>query len=86
MISISANHSIAGQLYTDWRLPTKHELNLLYLQKDVVGVSIVPAAANFYWSSTAYTYQNSWGQYFDTGIQSEVPPVYGYYVRAIRSF
>ena len=29
-ISTIANHSVAGQKFTDWRLPTRNELDLLY--------------------------------------------------------
>jgi hypothetical protein len=44
----SDNHSAEGKSFTDWRLPTKRELNLLYLQKSVEG----SFATDGYWCST----------------------------------
>ena len=32
-ISNQANHSTNGKKFTDWRLPTKHELNLMYIAR-----------------------------------------------------
>ncbi|MDD5461657.1 MAG: hypothetical protein PHG00_08495 [Methylococcales bacterium] len=40
-----------GVTYGDWYLPSKYELNLLYLQKDVVG----GFQNNLYWGSRDYT-------------------------------
>jgi len=37
IISDPTNHSAAGKSFNDWRLPKIEELNLLYLQKSVVG-------------------------------------------------
>jgi hypothetical protein len=42
---ICANYQ--GGNYGDWYLPSKYELNLLYMQKDVVGGFVHP----YYWSS-----------------------------------
>ena len=49
--------------YGDWYLPSKHELNLLYLQKTVVG----GFENNYYWSSTEYFADRPWYQYFYYG-------------------
>jgi hypothetical protein len=78
IISLNSTHSTAGQRYTDWRLPTKNELDLLYLKKAVVGVF---AKAN-YWSST----ENTWAQHFDTGVQGSYYKSDPFYVRAVRAF
>ena len=92
-ISLSSNHSIDGQNYTDWRLPTKDELNLLYLQKAEVGNFMLNT--HFYWSSSeGLTPQNdnySWGQFFTNGNQQYYDNIYGVKVgeqsvRAVRSF
>jgi hypothetical protein len=67
-----------------WRLPTKHELNLLHQQKDVVGGFV----AIEYWSSTELNAESAWYQYFPPySGQSDSPKQGGYYsVRAVRNF
>jgi hypothetical protein len=87
IISTSSNHSTAGKLFTDWRLPTKNELNLLYSQKLVVG----SFSSNGYWSSsedgrTSQGYEIGWLQVFNDGTQTSSYKNLTYYVRAIRSF
>jgi hypothetical protein len=37
VISDLSNHSVNGQNFRDWRLPTKYELNEMYLQGAVIG-------------------------------------------------
>ena len=82
IISTTANHSTAGKLYTDWRLPTKYELNLLYLQKSAVG-----GFSDFnYWSSTEFANFNAWIQNFDDGNQLINNKTNTFYVRAVRAF
>ena len=69
--------------YDDWFLPSKDELNLLYLNKDM----ITSLGDFFYWSSTGYGGFNGWGQDFFSGYQYGNFDEYGYgYVRAIRTF
>jgi hypothetical protein len=87
IISTSSNHSTAGKLFTDWRLPTKNELNLLYSQKLVVG----SFSSNGYWSSsedgrTSQGYEIGWLQVFNDGTPTSSYKNLTYYVRAIRSF
>lgn len=74
--------SYNGGGYDDWYLPSKDELNLLYLSKDIIG----GFADNYYWSSTEYSSAEAWYQYFVGGSQ-----LYNYKsgtlnIRAIRSF
>jgi hypothetical protein len=70
--------------YGDWYLPSKYELNLLYLQKNVVGGFTNSA----YWSSTEQTNGGAWYQNFLTGYQSwyKDSKLDSDYVRAIRAF
>jgi hypothetical protein len=82
IISTSSNHSTAGKLFTDWRLPTKNELNLLYSQKSVVG----GFAYNFYWSSREDGYGGAWLRDFGAGSQFSDLKSNTAYVRAIRAF
>ena len=57
--------------YTDWYLPSKDELNLLYEQQDVVGgfANITNIAYNLYWSSSDNGIYNAWNQNFTDGNQ-----------------
>jgi Protein of unknown function (DUF1566) len=81
-ISNPKNHNTEGKKYTDWRLPTKYELNLLYLQKTVVG----SFANNGYWSSSENYYNSAWAQNFSNGSQVNGSKVSIFSVRAVRSF
>ena len=74
--------TVDGVKYGDWYLPSKHELNLLYLQKTVVG----GFASNDYWSSTEINSITAWYQYFGGGDQIDLPKGETKNVRAIRAF
>jgi hypothetical protein len=68
--SLCDNSSVAG--YTDWRLPTKDELAVLYNNKTVIGGFM----NSCYWSSTVYSVGNYWYQDFSSGAQSNSHPSY----------
>jgi hypothetical protein len=82
LIETKANHSKAGQAFNDWRLPTKDELNKLYLQRTIIG----SFTSNHYWSSTEIGSGGAWSQYFSSGIQGNSAKSAKYYVRAVRAF
>jgi hypothetical protein len=71
-----------GGGYTDWYLPSKDELNKLYLNRSAIG----GFANDYYWSSTEYVYSRAWYQSFDDGDQNVAIKDVTYYVRAIRAF
>jgi hypothetical protein len=69
--------------YSDWFLPSKDELNELYLQKGLVGGF---SDVN-YWSSSENGASAAQGQYFSSGSQfSSGGKASSYAVRAIRAF
>jgi len=68
--------------YSDWYLPSKNELNKLYINKVAIG----GFADNYYWSSTEYDNSNAWWQYFSNGNLYNYVKVYGFSVRAVRAF
>ena len=68
--------------YGDWYLPSKYELNLLYLKRNVVG----NFAADKYWSSTEYDEDKAWSINFNTSTVSAEDKTNKNRVRAIRNF
>jgi hypothetical protein len=78
---------LAGDLveggFSDWYLPSKDELNKLYLNKVAIG----GFANSRYWTSTEIASNVAWSQNFTTGAQSNLSlKNNSFYVRAIRSF
>ncbi|MDC0007219.1 DUF1566 domain-containing protein [Winogradskyella sp.] len=82
LISNPSNHSVNGQKFRDWRMPTKHELNEMYSQKGVIG----SFAFNFYWSSTEFDNNSAWLQDFSDSNQLYGSKYGNYYVRSVRAF
>ena len=69
--------------YNDWFLPSKDELNKLYINKVAIG----GFAADFYWSSSENDAYSAWSQYFNSGYQFDYANLYDTYrVRAVRAF
>ena len=85
LLSYASNHDTNGAKFKDWRLPTKRELNLMYVvYTNGNGASL---NENYYWSSTEFDNDIAWGQYFSTGNQSTSYKYYtGGSVRAVRAF
>jgi hypothetical protein len=78
---ICANLSLGG--YSDWFLPSKDELDLMYENLTVAGVGGV--AGSDYWSSSEFNAYNAWGKDFIHGNINS----YKYYpgwIRAVRAF
>ena len=79
-------HTVNGVTYNDWFLPSKDELNLMYVFLHKAGLG--GFANDNYWSSSEY-YNNSdyaWGQYFGSGSQSSYYRGNEYRVRPVRAF
>ncbi len=71
--------------YSDWHLPTKEELNTLYINLKKLGVG--GFANGYYWSSTELEYYIAWDQDFNDGDQGKLQGrIKAVYVRAIRAF
>jgi hypothetical protein len=76
--------TVGGITYGDWYLPSRYELNLLFLQKTIVG----GFANSLYWSSSEYVVSNGYASFQSLGSGAQ-----GYsgkeglnLVRAVRAF
>ena len=69
--------------YNDWFLPSKDELDKLYINKVAIG-----GFADYgYWSSSEYDAYSAWYQYFYNGVQDySIKTSHTARVRAIRAF
>jgi hypothetical protein len=68
--------------FSDWFLPSKSELDQMFLKKAVIG----GFADNEYWSSTEYDIYTAWIQDFTNGKQERSAKKNSKNVRAIRAF
>ncbi len=80
-----------GGGYTDWFLPSKAELNKMWLERETINTTASANggsdfSTNVYWSSTEYGNSNSWLQVFLNGAQGPNNKNYTYNVRAVRAF
>jgi len=75
--------TVDGVTYGDWYLPSKHELDLLYIERDTVG----GFTTNYYWSSTEGDNIVVWVQVFGNGAQNnDGKGSTNNSVRAVRAF
>ena len=84
VISNPTNHNTNGQKFTDWRLPTLYELELMYNQRNAIG----GFATSHYWSSTEDDNTYAWTVRFDDGYQSlqNKSNSTGKNIRAVRAY
>jgi hypothetical protein len=75
-------HAYRGGGYSDWFLPSKNELNQLFLHKDIVG----GFAGGVYWSSSEINAYFAWVQGFVSGSQSDYVKNETWSVRPVRAF
>ena len=82
--STAANYcyNLTDGTYSDWWLPSRDELNQMYIQKAVIGGFV----AGSYWSSSESSAGAAWLQYFNFGYQFDYRKFSNYYVRAVRGF
>lgn len=69
--------------YSDWYLPSKNELNKIFLNKALLGGVF---SIFIYWSSSEYNFSDAWVQLFGSGQQTNTSKTNGGQIRAVRSF
>ncbi len=70
--------------YSDWFLPSQDELNWMYVNLYSQGVG--GFAGDSYWSSSEYSANGAWDQFFGSGEQFDDFKGDDMYVRAARAF
>ena len=89
-ISNPINHNLAGQVFTDWRIPSRYQLNLMYSNLHLASPPLGGFSSSNYWSSSCTDNQlpiQGFITNFSTGAVSTVSRSNtGQKVRAIRSF
>lgn len=85
---ICTNLTFGG--YSDWFLPSKDELNLMWLNigqgNDLELGNVGGFVSDSYWSSTEEDFTHAWFQYFANGSQNNVTKSGTQLVRAVRAF
>jgi hypothetical protein len=74
--------TVNGVVYGDWFLPSKGELNQMYVNRAAIG----GFASGGYWSSSEVDAYGAWGQYFGVGAQDYDYKAFTDYVRPVRAF
>jgi hypothetical protein len=74
--------TVNGVVYGDWFLPSKGELNQMYVNKSAIG----GFSTDFYWSSSESSDSYAWGQDFYSGIQTNYVKTFTFSVRPVRAF
>ena len=72
--------------FTDWYLPSKIELNMMYVNLHLSGLGGFTISTFSYWSSTEQVNYAAWDQNFSNGTYAGDVKTYPNFVRAIRSF
>jgi hypothetical protein len=84
--NFTATRTING--FSDWYLPARDELNVLYVNDGGSTNTNLPAGEGFaganYWSSTEYSASSACFQYFNAGIQVNSGKASSIRVRAVR--
>jgi len=69
--------------YSDWYLPSRDELNKLYINRIYIGGF---NTSSYYWSSSEYSADKTWRIYFYSGVAGVLEKYTFTSVRAVRSF
>jgi hypothetical protein len=76
--------TLGGQ--SDWFLPSKDELDQMYINLHSASTPLGGFSAGSYWSSSEVADGNAWGQFFNVGYQNDNGKGATDYVRPVRAF
>jgi hypothetical protein len=85
--AIKACDTLRVDGFSDWRLPTKEEFELIHPKlnlKKIGGGSIFQSS--WYWTSTEVDKQNAWTHNLQNGLQASYFKDFKCFVKAVRSF
>jgi TolB-like protein len=82
--ALTTARNYRGGGYSDWRLPTKDEVNLIY--QNLRAKNIGNLGDSWHWSSTEYRNHSAWSPSFSDGSQNAGGKTYSLSVRAVRTF
>lgn len=87
--TVCDNYTAGG--YADWFLPSKDELNEMYINKAAIDVTAIANGGSgfvstYYWSSTELDYMMAELQTFNDGNQASSAKANPWKVRAVRAF
>jgi len=82
--AVTAAKGYDGGGFSDWRLPTKNELDLMYVNLKTRGLGGFDD--DWYWSSSQHDSNYAWLQNFNDGNQLNYIKNVSYSVRAVRAF
>lgn len=88
-ISNSLNHNPAGQVFTDWKIPSRYQLSLMYSNLNLASPPLGGFSPSNYWSSSCLDNSLPIPGYvvnFSTGAISTISRSTAQKVRAIRTF
>ena len=83
-MDVAKNYKGGG--FTDWYLPNKGELNLIYQNLVKTGIIDVSQGDIWFWSSSQDDNDDAWRQGFSAGRQDYCGKGHTYSVRAVRAF
>jgi len=84
-IAVTLTHNYDGGGFYDWRLPTRDELDLMYVNLQLRNLVRFTNSEGIHWSSME-SGGNAWGIRFDDGKHYSVEKTNRRHVRAIRTF
>ena len=84
--AITACDDFISNGYSDWHLPSKEELNALYVNLHQLGLGVGNFTFDFYWSNTENGSDKASYLHFSNGNQDNIYKPNSFYVRAVRAF